>query len=102
MRKCAAKAQILSKCRIRHSSQSAYFDAVALASDAVSGLVQRRCERTKPALPRDDGDHPTTDPAFAGQPGLIQPVSGILVEAGGHHDGQDVLAVDGINNTLHG
>ena len=30
MRKCAAKAQILSKCRIRHSSQSAYFDAVAL------------------------------------------------------------------------
>jgi len=32
MRKCAAKAQILSKCRIRHSSQSAYFDAVALPS----------------------------------------------------------------------
>src|SRR5271166_21236 len=30
MRRCAAKAQILSKCRIRHSSQSAYFDAVAL------------------------------------------------------------------------
>src|SRR5271166_1705203 len=32
MRKCAAKAQILSKCRIRHSSQSAYFDAVALST----------------------------------------------------------------------
>src|SRR5271166_4580209 len=34
MRRCAAKAQILSKCRIRHSSQSAYFDAVALKQTA--------------------------------------------------------------------
>ena len=38
MRKCAAKAQILSKCRIRHSSQSAYFDAVALGAK-VDGMA---------------------------------------------------------------
>ena len=31
----AAKAQILSKCRIRHSSQSTYFDAVALIKNVV-------------------------------------------------------------------
>ena len=30
MRRCAAKVQLPSECRISHSSQSTYFDAVAL------------------------------------------------------------------------
>ena len=30
MRTCAAKVQLASECRISHSSQSTYFDAVAL------------------------------------------------------------------------
>ena len=32
MRRCAAKVQLPSECRISHSSQSTYFDAVALGA----------------------------------------------------------------------
>src|SRR5271157_1359299 len=35
MRTCAAKVQLPSECRISHSSQSTYFDAVALAVELV-------------------------------------------------------------------
>jgi hypothetical protein len=72
------------------------------AFDTVSGLIQRRCESAQPALARGDGDHPATDAALAGQPGLIKPVAGILVESGSHHDGQNVLAVKRVNDLLVG
>src|SRR5271157_4271924 len=47
MRRCAAKAQILSKCRIRHSSQSAYFDAVALFLRPIGSYEQRPSPSTR-------------------------------------------------------
>src|SRR5271157_6232738 len=40
MRTCAAKVQLPSECRISHSSQSTYFDAVALERGEV-GLIGR-------------------------------------------------------------
>src|SRR5271157_3662442 len=54
MRQCAAKAQILSKCRIRHSSQSAYCDAVALLG-AFCGATARRLFLARVL---DDTDNP--------------------------------------------
>jgi hypothetical protein len=72
------------------------------AFDAVSGVVERRGESAEPALSGGDGDHPAADAALAGQPDLIQPITGILVEPSGNHDGQDVLAVDGVNDPLLG
>src|SRR5208337_2767122 len=38
MRTCAAKVQLLSECRISHSSQSTYFDAVALGREIVAWM----------------------------------------------------------------
>ena len=52
------------------------------------------------ALPRGDGDHTAADPALAGQPGFIEPVAGIFIEAGGNHYGEDVLAMEGINDPI--
>src|SRR5260221_3573853 len=70
------------------------------AFDAVPGVVERRGESAEPALSGGDGDHPAADAALAGQPRLIQPITGILVETSGYHDGPDLLAVDGVNDPL--
>src|SRR5262245_18787190 len=48
-----------------------------LTFNAISSIVESRGESAEPALSRGDGDHPTADPAFAGQPGFIQPVAGV-------------------------
>src|SRR5208337_5421330 len=40
MRTCAAKVQLPSECRISHSSQSTYFDAVALGSGAIDQTLK--------------------------------------------------------------
>jgi len=39
MRRCAAKVQLPSECRISHSSQSTYFDAVALPLEPGDSIV---------------------------------------------------------------
>ena len=51
MRTCAAKAQIVSKCRIRHSSQSAYFDAVALRHLTASYSHRQKAHRLRASTP---------------------------------------------------
>src|SRR5271157_2723570 len=48
MRTCAAKVQLPSECRISHSSQSTYFDAVALPVQGGTDTSWRRMCRFRP------------------------------------------------------
>src|SRR5215467_5874351 len=50
-----------------------------LPLNAVSRAVQRRGESSQSALPRRDGDDPTTDSALARQPNIVKPIAGGLV-----------------------
>src|SRR5215475_2583793 len=47
-----------------------------LPLNAVSRAVQRRGESSQSALPRRDGDDPTTDSALARQPNIVKPIAG--------------------------
>ena len=55
MRTCAAKVQLPSECRISHSSQSTYFDAVALVSGYhLANEVTRTHDGMMIAIPEDE------------------------------------------------
>src|SRR5262245_40610448 len=71
-----------------------------LSLDAVAGPVQRRGKCPQAALARRHGDDPAADPALARQPDVVQPVAGCLIQAGGHHHRQRVMADGGIDHPL--
>ena len=55
-----------------------------------------------PPLPGRDGDDPAADAALARQPDVVQPVAGGLVQPGGRHHGQRVMADGRVNHPLLG
>src|SRR5262245_29773705 len=73
-----------------------------LPLDAVAGLVERRGERPQAAFTGRDGDDPAADAALARQPDVVQPVAGGLVQPGGRHHRQRVVADGRIDHPLLG
>src|SRR5262245_48792269 len=73
-----------------------------LPLDAVAGLVEQRGKRPQPALARRDGDDPAADAALARQADVVQPVAGSLVQSGGRHYRQRVVADGRIDHPLLG
>src|SRR5690606_2430095 len=73
-----------------------------LALDAVAGGIERRGEGAEPALARRDGDDAAADPALARQPDVVQPVARGLVQPGGRHHRERVVADDRVDQALPG
>ena len=69
MRRCAAKVQLPSECRISHSSQSTYFDAVALGRGGIS-VVAAATELSHPTIRRGIAELQAGDDS---PPGETQP-----------------------------
>ena len=63
-----------------------------LSLDAVPRRVEPRREGAEPALARGDGHDAAADAALPGQPDVVQPVAGGLVEAGRRHHRERVAA----------
>src|SRR3954467_12757460 len=63
-----------------------------LSLHAVPGGVEWRRKGAKPALAGRDGPDAAADPALARQPDVVEPVTRGLVQAGGRHHGERVMA----------
>src|SRR5215813_6473865 len=72
----------------------------ALRADAVPGVVQRGRDDGDAEFAGRDGDDAAADAALRGQPGVIEPLARVVVEAGGRHDGEDVRHFRYVNDLL--
>ena len=56
-----------------------------LRAHAVARVVERRRDDGDAELARRHGDDAAADAALGGQPGVIEPLAGVVVETGGRH-----------------
>ena len=61
----------------------------ALRPHAVAGLIERRGDNGDAELARRHGDDAAADAALGRKAGVVQPLSGVVVQSGGGHHGKN-------------